>query len=83
MMSNGSVHDVRYATEFAWENDAVALIDLEDLSSPRVVSLCAVADNANASGPEGVLHVFDAERQKHYILTANEGDGSLTVLRID
>lgn len=26
----GRVHDVRYATEYAWENDAVALIDLED-----------------------------------------------------
>ena len=27
---DGRVYDVRYATEFAWENDAVALIDLED-----------------------------------------------------
>ena len=26
----GSAHDVRYATEYAWENDAVVLIDLED-----------------------------------------------------
>ena len=26
----GTAYDVRYATEYAWENDAVALIDLED-----------------------------------------------------
>jgi uncharacterized repeat protein (TIGR04052 family) len=28
--TTGRAHDVRYATEFAWENDAVALIDLEN-----------------------------------------------------
>ena len=28
--TEGVAHDVRYATEYAWENDAVALIDLED-----------------------------------------------------
>ena len=28
--SEGKAHDIRYATEFAWQNDAVALIDLED-----------------------------------------------------
>ncbi len=27
---NGRAHDVRFATEFAWQNDAVAIIDLED-----------------------------------------------------
>lgn len=26
----GRAHDVRYATEFGWQNDAVAIIDLED-----------------------------------------------------
>ena len=28
--ADGDAHDIRYATEYAWENDAVALIDLED-----------------------------------------------------
>mgnify|MGYP001824952602 FL=1 len=28
--SSGRAHDVRYATEFEWQNDAVALIDLEN-----------------------------------------------------
>lgn len=28
--AGGRAHDVRYATEFAWQNDAVALIDLEN-----------------------------------------------------
>ena len=28
--ADGRAHDVRFATEFAWQNDVVALIDLED-----------------------------------------------------
>lgn len=28
--TDGRAHDVRYATEFEWQNDAVAIIDLED-----------------------------------------------------
>ena len=28
--ADGRAHDVRYATEFEWQNDAVALIDLEN-----------------------------------------------------
>ena len=34
--SAGRAHDIRYATEFAWQNDAVAIIDLEDGSGACV-----------------------------------------------
>ena len=62
---------------------AVALIDLSAPTSPRVGSLCAVGDNPHASAPEGIVHFFDVEREKHYLFTANEADGTLSVLRID
>ena len=40
----GKRHDVRFATEFAWQNDAVALIDLEDGTGDCTNGTAAMSD---------------------------------------
>lgn len=62
---------------------AVALIDLAAPSTPKVVSLAAVGEDANSFEPEGIVHFHDDRLDAHYIYTANEGNGTITVLRVE
>ena len=55
--TDGNVHDLRYATEFEWQNDVVALIDLENGkgtcasgSSPRFDRLIGVTQAGEYRG---------------------------------
>jgi len=83
MITAFSLDGRAYAAVSLERAGAVALIDLSDPTSPRVVSLCAVGEDPHSSAPEGIVHLFDAERKKHYLFTANEADGTLSILRID
>lgn len=62
----------------------VALVDLGDPVRPRVLSVtgCASAPAQSAKcQPEGVAHLA-LSGGRHLILTANEGDGTLTVFEL-
>jgi len=62
--------------------DAVVLLDLSDPAVPRVVDLASVAAAAGPEGPEGLAHHRDARTAEHYLYTANEASGALTVLHV-
>ncbi len=83
MITAFAIADRPYAAVGLERAGAVALIDLSTPEAPRVVSLIAVGEDANNFGPEGIAHLYDGQRDVHYLYTANEVNGTLSVLRID
>lgn len=77
------VDGVHYAGVGLERANGVAVISLADPTRPTVVA-AASADRtakAGAVGPEGIAHYSSEGR--HYLLTANEKDGSLSVYRLE
>ncbi len=61
---------------------ALALIDLSDPGKPAVVALAPVGDDPLDDAPEGLAHYRDPETGHDYLYSANEGTGTLGVLRV-
>jgi hypothetical protein len=82
MVVTAVVDGVQYAIVSLERANGIAVVSLADLARPEVVGV-ACADRsakAGAVGPEGVAYY--AAGGRHYALTANENDGSLSVYRI-
>ncbi len=63
--------------------NGVALVSLADPAAPVVVAVASADRTAKAGavGPEGIAHLLGPDGL-HYLLTANEKDGSLSIYRI-
>ncbi len=72
-----------YAAASLERANAVALINLADPAQPRVISIAAIDPEAEAGkmGPEGIAH-YEDETGQHYVYTANEKNGTVSVFRI-
>jgi len=61
---------------------ALALVDLRDPSKPTVIAVVACGGDPLKDEPEGLAHFRDPASQADYLYVANEGSGTLGVLRV-
>lgn len=61
---------------------AVALVDLRDPAQPTVVAVAKSGSSHLKDEPEGLAHFRDPDSQVDYLFVANEGTGTLGVLRV-
>jgi DNA-binding beta-propeller fold protein YncE len=79
MVVVATIDDVPYAIVSLERANGIAVVSLADPAAPKVVGVgCADRTaKAGAVGPEGIAYY--AAGGRHYALTANEKDGSLSV----
>lgn len=61
---------------------ALALVDLSDPAHPHAVALAPVGSRHWQDEPEGLAHFRDPRDGRDYLYVANEGTGTLGVLRV-
>ncbi len=85
MMVALTIDNINYAVAGLERANGVALISLVDPKQPTVIGIVAIDKTAEAGAiaPEGIAHFYDAKTKRHYIYTANEKNGSISIFRID
>ncbi len=85
MVTTFELAGVQYAAVGLERANGVALISLADPKDPIVISVAAIDPKTEAGkiAPEGIAHFYDTSTKQHYLYTANEKNGSLSVFRID
>lgn len=85
MVTHLALDGVEYAVASLERANGVALISLANPSNPQVVSIAAMDKKAKAGkiAPEGIAHFYDSKAKKHYIYTANEKDGTISIFEIN
>lgn len=73
---------VPYAAVTLERAGAVALVDLRDPAHPAAVSIAKSGKNHLKDEPEGLVLHRDREGQVDYLFVANEGTGTLGVMRL-
>jgi len=73
---------VAYAVVTLERAGAVALIDLREPAKPTVIAVVAVGNEPAKDEPEGLALFRDPASQADYLYVANEGTGTLGVLRV-
>ena len=78
-----TINNTLYAAVGLERADAIALVSLEEPSQPKVITVEGVDPNAgkeNVFAPEGLAY-YETDG-KHYIYSANEKSGTMTVMEI-
>ncbi len=85
MVTHLALDGIEYAVAGLERANGVALISLANPSSPQVISIAAIDKKAEAGkiAPEGIAHFYDDKENKHYIYTANEKNGSISIFEIN
>lgn len=73
---------VTYAAVTLERAGALALVDLRDPAKPVVLAVAASGNEPAKDEPEGLAHFRDPVSQADYLYVANEGTGTLGVLRV-
>ncbi len=82
-MVSFEIHEVLCAAVGLERANAIALVSFENPSQPKVISIEGVDPNAGKAGqyaPEGLAHY--EWNEQHFIYSANEKSGTMTVLQI-
>lgn len=80
MVTTFELGGVPYAAASLERAGAVVLVSLADPAAPVVVALAASPHGGTA--PEGIAHLRDPATDTHYVLTADEGSGTVSVYRV-
>lgn len=85
MVTSFTMDNINYVAAGIERANGVALISLANPKQPKVISVAAIDKTAKAGkiAPEGIAHFFDTKTNQHYIYTANEKNGSISIFRID
>jgi len=81
------VGNTEYAAVALERAHGIALVSLRDPARPRVVAALGggntgVFPATNGQGPEGLAHLKDMFTGDHYIYTANEVSGTVSIFRV-
>jgi len=85
MVTHLALNGIEYVVAGLERANGVALISLANPSSPLVISIAAIDKTAEAGkiAPEGIAYFYDRKADKHYIYTANEKNGSISIFEIN
>ncbi len=84
MVVSFAIAGVNYAAVGLERANALALISLAEPAHPKVIALAAINTSAKAGkiAPEGLAYYHDTGQDRHYIYTANEKNGTLSVFEV-
>ena len=78
------INGINYLAVGLERANGVALVSLADPQQPAVVSVAPIADPEKTEkiGPEGIAYLFDEPSNRHYLYTANEKNGSISIFEV-
>jgi DNA-binding beta-propeller fold protein YncE len=85
MITSFTMGNINYVAAGIERANGVVLVSLANPKQPKVISVAAIDKTAKAGNiaPEGIAYFYDSKTKRHYIYTANEKGGSISIFRID